>query len=274
MPYALSKNMRLKDSIPELGHLALTSGEVMMKRVFEPIINGQDLWDCDISSRTLMLYSGKDSQGICRFKIDHDYDFFDLVYARTRSFQPIAHREREQGCEGRFYQQSRGTEFVFIERKDNPQLTADHVIRSDKYKSNIDQICKGKLNDLILSRIGAFQINTDLTYAEALKNEFWAELAVGKSDTTPEEYLLARNLVEDYAKKCVKRTANFKNRLMGIHIGYEREKPFLSIKSLIFKPANNRARIVEEWHNFWSVARLIVDTSNIHPKGRERRWIT
>ena len=102
------------------------------------------------------------------------------------------------------YDNSHGTEFIVILCSDI-RWHCNFAIRADKYASVREQLAKGKLEKTELENAGGFKIGGLLGPADIVSHDGWLELAVGKNNSSEQDYALARNLLSGYVKEAKER---------------------------------------------------------------------
>jgi hypothetical protein len=189
-----------------------------------------DAWNEWLDSRTFVLYGGRNGQGLCRFKIDHDLDigFVDQIVGQKGLFLgdslPI-----DKGM----YDASQGTEFVILQ--DDKLIDGTFAVRSDKFYATIGSNGAINYGALDLAGLGVFRINAHLdfeqifspkqTAEETYVHQGWLELLVGRNNASDIEYVTSLALLSGYLSRVADHgffqqdeTAHEKKKGMGFFV--------------------------------------------------------
>jgi len=195
----LLKTDNVLNGLQEHGSSVNSISQIMTARVKTPVISdGIDIWHTSLDSKTVELYGGVNEDGGHRFKIDHEFDISMLVNAN------IIRNRTLHFPDSTVYDNSHGTEFIVILRSDI-RWYCNFAIRADKYASVREQLAKGKLEKTELENAGGFKIRRLLGPADIVSHDGWLELAVGKNNSSEQDYALARDLLSGYVKEAKER---------------------------------------------------------------------
>jgi|GEM_PF-4011858 len=165
-----------------------------------------DVWNEWLDSRTFVLYGGRDPRGLCRFKIDHDFDigFVDQIVAQKGLFfgesLPI---------DEKMYAESQGKEFVILPESDS--IDGTFAIRSERYDKIIEKFGAVIYGVVDITNLGAFRINSHLDFKEIFDprpseetkyvHEGWLELMARGNNSSDVEYMTALLIMSGYLSR-------------------------------------------------------------------------
>lgn len=225
MSLELLKDVNVQQGLKELGSEAYTFAQNMRTRVDTPVLDdGTDTWEIWLDSKTNNDYGGVNEDNRHRFRINQGSNLSTIISSQISSDGSIASDEKA-------YNTSEATEFIIIEQEILGTDTR-YAIRADKYEDIREALNQARdsgeeysVEDLVTQ--GGFQINTYLNHDEIIKlsdgrsitdltneeidnlslddieyvHDGWLEHAVGESDRTDEDYLVAAQLLGKYVKK-------------------------------------------------------------------------